>query len=227
MMSLVRGLYHRREGGHPKLVSLGIHHGGCFTPTPSMSYVGGQGVAIEVDNKLRMDPIEIDSNPDVNSNLIPMCSRNLTKEWEEISSKALSIGISRKKIIVHVYNSSKVENVVNYDMLYEIERVGPIENFKEVEVDKDNEIYKESDETDTEENDASGSDDESEDLDYDPKDDEGFDDEHILEDVHGHVARKMSFDELASQSCLSSKLSRKGKLVKCSLCRDVVHNKKG
>ncbi|GJS41559.1 hypothetical protein Tco_0566602 [Tanacetum coccineum] len=90
-----------------------------------------------------------------------------------------------KEIIVHVDNSSTIENMVDCDMLYETEEVGPMGNFKEVEVDMDNEIEEESDESDIEENDASGSKaNDSEDLDYDPKNDEGFDDdEHILEDV--------------------------------------------
>ncbi|GJZ64595.1 hypothetical protein Tco_0621016, partial [Tanacetum coccineum] len=156
--------------GNPKSVTFEIHHGGCFTPTPSRSYVGGhvssvnvvdidefclhdlkdmvvklgygvadlsyyyflrprlgldyglhplnvdadvlemakyvkdykiilvyvehessnvdssifvtpkKGVTIAVDNHLRKAPIEIDSNPDVNRNLTPMCHRNLTKE---------------------------------------------------------------------------------------------------------------------------------------------------
>ncbi|GKG11790.1 hypothetical protein Tco_0346027, partial [Tanacetum coccineum] len=51
-----------------------------------------KGVAIAVDNYLRKAPIEIDSSPNVNRNLTPMCHRNLTKEWEHVSSKALSIG---------------------------------------------------------------------------------------------------------------------------------------
>ncbi|GJY92803.1 hypothetical protein Tco_0508585 [Tanacetum coccineum] len=55
-------------------------------------------------------------------------------------------------------NSSTVENVVDCDMLYETEGVGPIGNFKEVEVDTDNETKEESAEM------------------FD-------DDEHILEDV--------------------------------------------
>ncbi|GJW67997.1 hypothetical protein Tco_0122421 [Tanacetum coccineum] len=51
-----------------------------------------KGVAIAVDNHLRKGLIEIDSSPDVNRNLTPMCHRNLTKEWEHVSSKTLSIG---------------------------------------------------------------------------------------------------------------------------------------
>ncbi|GKD95658.1 hypothetical protein Tco_1379555, partial [Tanacetum coccineum] len=141
-------------------------------------------------------PIEIDSSPDVNMNLTLMCHRNLTKEQKHVSSKALSIGdyantrekitgeeiireIIGKQMIVHVGNSSTVDDVLDYEMIFEIEGVGPIGKFKYVEVDVDNESEKESD---TKENDTSGSD--SEDLDYDPKHDEEFDDdEHILEEV--------------------------------------------
>ncbi|GKA10057.1 hypothetical protein Tco_0689490 [Tanacetum coccineum] len=47
--------------------------------------------------------------------------------------------INGKEIIIHVGNNSIVENVVNCDMLYKIEGVGPMGNFKEVEVDTDNE----------------------------------------------------------------------------------------
>nr|GEZ33068.1 GAF domain-containing protein [Tanacetum cinerariifolium] len=181
-----------------------------------------KGVAIAVDNHLRKASKQIDSNLDMNKNLTPMCRRNLTKEWEQVSSKALSIGeviknlsekqsasyveepiveeivdpfngldeilgdyantkeeITGKNMIVHVGNSSTVENMLDYDMLFETEGVGPMGNFKEVEVDADNETEEESD---TKENDTSGSD--SEDLDYDPKHDEVLDDdEHILEDV--------------------------------------------
>nr|GEU69642.1 transposase, mutator type [Tanacetum cinerariifolium] len=63
------------------------------------------------------------------------------------------------------------------------EGVGPIGNFKEFEVDTDNETEEKSADSDTEVNDTSGSD--SKDLDYDLKHDEVFDDnEHIIEDVH-------------------------------------------
>ncbi|GJV76462.1 mutator type transposase [Tanacetum coccineum] len=39
--------------------------------------------------------------------------------------------------------------------------------------------------------------------------------------------RKKSYDEIVSQSASSGKLSRKGKSVKCSKCRNVGHNRKG
>ncbi|GKD16441.1 hypothetical protein Tco_1205599, partial [Tanacetum coccineum] len=65
-------------------------------------------------------------------------------------------------------------------MLFEIERVGPVGKFKEVEVDEDNESEEESD---TEGDYTIDSD--SEDLDYNPKHDDVFDDEeHIVEEVH-------------------------------------------
>ncbi|GKB56677.1 hypothetical protein Tco_0912863, partial [Tanacetum coccineum] len=244
---------------YPKSLILEIHHGGCFTPIPSRSYVGGhvssvnvdeidefyyglhllnvvdadvlemakyvkdykiilvyvehgssifvtpkKGVSIAVDNHLRKGPIEIDSSPDVNRNLTPMCHRNLTKEWEQVSSKSLSIGevmknlskkqpssyveapivvecaddpfedldeilgdyantrkqingneITGKQMVVHVGNSSTVDNVLNLKMLFKTKGVGPVGKFKEV------------------------------DLDCDPNHDDVFDnDEHIVEEVY-------------------------------------------
>ncbi|GJR22269.1 hypothetical protein Tco_0970796 [Tanacetum coccineum] len=257
-----------QNGRTPKLLTLEIHHGGCFTPIPSRSYVGGQvssvnvddidefclhdlkdmvvkldygladlmyyhfliprlgldyglhllnvdvdvlemamyvknykiilvyvehgssifvtpkkGVSIAVDNHLRKCPIEIDSSPDVNRNLTPMCHRNLTKEWEQSSSSVEApivvecvddpfedldeiLGnyanngkqitgneITGKQMVVHVGNSSTVDDVLDLEVLFETEGVGPVGN-------------------------------DSEDSDYDPKHDEVFDDdEHIVKDV--------------------------------------------
>nr|GEZ44884.1 hypothetical protein [Tanacetum cinerariifolium] len=45
--------------------------------------------------------------------------------------------ITGKHMIVHVGNNSTVDDVLEYDMLFEIEGVGPILKFKEVEVDAD------------------------------------------------------------------------------------------
>ncbi|GJW26354.1 hypothetical protein Tco_0040165 [Tanacetum coccineum] len=233
----------------PKSVTFEIHHG-CFTPTPSRSYVGGHvssvnvvdidefclydlkdivvklgyGVAdlmyyhfliprlgldyglhtlnvdadvLEMANifvTLKKAPIEIDSSPDVNRSLTPMCYRNLKIEWEHVNSKSLSIGevmknlskkqhassvegpivvesidnafedldeilgdytntgkqitvdeITGKQMVVHVDNSSTVDDVLDLHMLFEIEGVVPIGKFKEVEVDVDNESKEESD----------------------------------------------------------------------------------
>ncbi|GKD42936.1 mutator type transposase, partial [Tanacetum coccineum] len=279
----------------PKSLTLEIHHGGCFTPIPSRSYVGGQvssvnvvdidefclhdlkdmvvklgygvadlmyyhfliprlgldygmhplnvdvdvlemakyvkdykiilvyvehgssifvtpkkGVSIAVDNYLRKGPIEIDSSPDVNRNLTPMCHRNLTKEWEQPASSVevpivvesaddpfenldeilgdyantgkqiIEDEITGKQMVVHVGNSSTVDDVLDMQILFETEGVGPIGKFKEVDVDADNESEEKGD---TEGNDTSGSG--SEDSDYGPKHDQVFDDdEHIVEDVH-------------------------------------------
>ncbi|GJU50318.1 zf-CCHC domain-containing protein [Tanacetum coccineum] len=153
-----------------------------------------KGVVIAIDNHLRKASIEIDSNPDVNRNLTPMCHRNLTKEWEEVSAnKALSIGellkkLSNKKPACSHKGPIVVETDDPFDDLDEI--LGDYANTRKeiigdnssLEVDADNETKEESAESDTKENDTSGSD--SEDLDYDPKHDEVFDDdEHILEDV--------------------------------------------
>ncbi|GKD21996.1 hypothetical protein Tco_1223699 [Tanacetum coccineum] len=126
-----------------------------------------KGVVIEVDNQLRM--ALINSSPNVNRNLIPMCSINLTQEWEEGTSKALSIGeilgkyanivkeITMKEIIVHVDNSSKVKDVVDCDRVYKTEGVGPIGNLKEVEGDWEKETEEVSEQSEIEENDASSS----------------------------------------------------------------------
>ncbi|GKD73700.1 hypothetical protein Tco_1331982 [Tanacetum coccineum] len=170
-----------------------VEHGISIFVTPK------KGVLIAFDNHLRKDPIEIDSSPDVNKNLTSMCHRNLIKEGEQVSSKSLSIG-KVMKILSKKYPSSSVEApivvecakdpfeelddilvdaVLKLEMLFEIEGVGPVGKFKEVEVDADNKLEEKSD---TEGDYTSGSD--SEDSDYDPKHDEVFDDdEHIVEDV--------------------------------------------
>ncbi|GKB61572.1 hypothetical protein Tco_0917758, partial [Tanacetum coccineum] len=248
-------------GGNPKSLTFEIHHDGCFTPTPSRSYVGGQvssvdvididelclhdlkemvvklgfgvadlmyyyflryrlgldyglhplnvdvdmlemakfkGVAIAVDSHLRKAPIEINSSLDVNKNLTPVCHRNLIKEWEQPTSYVEGpiveeaddpfdgldeiLGgytntreeIIGKQMIVHVGNSSTVENVLDYDMLFETE--GMIVDYDMFD------YHWETDDRSCRRNDTSGSD--SEDFYYDPKHDEVFDDdEHILEDV--------------------------------------------
>ncbi|GJV50115.1 hypothetical protein Tco_1440327 [Tanacetum coccineum] len=71
-------------------------------------------------------------------------------------------------------NSPTIKILVDCEMLYETEGVGPIRNFKEVEVDTDNGTEIESVKSDTEENETSGSDSKSMNL---------YDDEHILKDV--------------------------------------------
>ncbi|GJZ54423.1 mutator type transposase, partial [Tanacetum coccineum] len=226
-----------------KIILVYVEHGSSNVDT-SIFVTPKKGVAIAVDNHLRKAPIEIDSSPDVNRNLTPMCHRILKKEWEHVNSKSLSIGevmknltkkqpssyveapiivecaedpfeelddilgeyahigkqitgneitgneitrnestgneITGKQMVVHVGNSSTVDDVLELEMLFKTEGVGPVGKFKEVEVDADNESEEESD---TEGDYAMDSD--SEDLDYDPKHDDVFDDdEHIVEEVH-------------------------------------------
>ncbi|GKB74413.1 hypothetical protein Tco_0935825 [Tanacetum coccineum] len=122
-----------------KIILVYVEHGSSNVHS-SIFVTPKKGVAIAVDNYLRKAPIEIDSSPNVNRNLTPMCHRNLTKEWEHVSSKALSIG-----------NSSTVDDVLDLQMLFKTEGAGPIGKFKEVEVDADN---KSEEESDTEENDT-------------------------------------------------------------------------
>nr|GEU90857.1 protein-tyrosine sulfotransferase-like [Tanacetum cinerariifolium] len=88
------------------------------------------------DNKIILVYVEHRSS-NVDSSIFVTPKKNLTKEWEQVSSKALSIGeITRKQMIDHVGNGSTIENVVDYDMLYETEGVGPMRNFKEAEHDE-------------------------------------------------------------------------------------------
>nr|GEX46354.1 uncharacterized mitochondrial protein AtMg00810-like [Tanacetum cinerariifolium] len=146
-----------------KIILVYVEHESSIFVTPKKE------VSIAVDNHLRKGPIEIDTSPDVNRNLTPMCHKNLTKEWEHVRSKSLSIG-----------NSSTVNDLLDLEILFKTNGVGLVRKFKEVEVDTNNESEEESD---TEGDYTSGSD--SKDSNYDLKHDEVFDDdEHILEDVH-------------------------------------------
>ncbi|GKD84689.1 hypothetical protein Tco_1355843 [Tanacetum coccineum] len=264
-----------QNGGTSKSVTFEIHHGGCVTPTPSMSYIGGQvssvnvvdidefclhdlkdmvvklsygvaylmyfhflrprldldyglhplnvdddvlemakyvkdykiilmyvehgssnvdtsifvtpkkGVTIAVDNHLRKGHIEIDSSPDVNRNLTPMCHRNLTKETNCLESADDPFG-DLDEILGDYANTRKHINRDNITGKHMVVHV--------VEVEADNESEEESN---TEENYTSGSD--SEDLDYDQKHDEVFDDdEHIVEDVHEHDINIIDYDSFGS-----------------------------
>nr|GEU84698.1 transposase, mutator type [Tanacetum cinerariifolium] len=184
-----------------------------------------KGVAIAVDNHLRKAPIEIDSSPDVNRNLIPMCHRNLKKEWEKVSSKSLIIGeviknLSKKQPASFVAGPIVVESVDDpFEDLNEI--LGKYANtgkqitrdeitgkhmvvHVEVEVD----AYNESEEkSDTKGNDTSGSD--SEDLDYDPKHDQVFDnDKHIVEDVHVSTTVRINVQQQPNPESLTRTFRR-------------------
>ncbi|GJX07653.1 hypothetical protein Tco_0195585 [Tanacetum coccineum] len=51
--------------------------------------------------------------------------------------------ITEKQVVVHVGNSSTVDDVFDVHMLFKTEGVGPIRKFKELEVDADNESEEE------------------------------------------------------------------------------------
>ncbi|GKB69694.1 hypothetical protein Tco_0931106, partial [Tanacetum coccineum] len=172
-----------------KIILVYVEHGSSNVDS-GIFVTPKKGVAIAFDNHLIKAPIEIDSSPYVNRNLIPMCHRNLTKEWEQPASSVKApivvesvepfndldeiLGdyantgqeitgneITEKQVVVHVGNSSTVDDVFDLHMLFKTEEVGPIGKFKEVEVDVDNESEEESDH------------------------DEVFDDDdHVVEDVH-------------------------------------------
>ncbi|GJU08937.1 hypothetical protein Tco_1125367 [Tanacetum coccineum] len=186
-----------------KIILVYVEHGSSNVDS-SIFVTPKKGVAIAVDNHLRKDPIEINSSPNSTSSVegpIIVESANPFNDLDEIlgdyanTREEITKGeITRKQMIVHVGNNSTVDDVLDLQMLFEIEEVGPIRMFKEVEVDVDTESEEESD---TEDNDTSGSD--SEDLDYDPKHDEVFDDdEHIVEDVYEHDLDVIDYNSVGS-----------------------------
>ncbi|GKE45377.1 hypothetical protein Tco_1472661, partial [Tanacetum coccineum] len=182
----------------PKSLTLEIHHGGWFTPTPSRSYIGGQVSSVNVvdidefclhdlkDMVVKLGygvedlmychflipSLGLDyglQSLNFDADVLEM-SKNLTKEWEQVSSKSLSISevmknLSKKQpsssvvapIVVEcaedpfeklddlLGNSSTVDDVLELGMLFETEGVGLVGKFKEVEVDADNESEEESD----------------------------------------------------------------------------------
>nr|GEU38352.1 GAF domain-containing protein [Tanacetum cinerariifolium] len=144
-----------------KIILVYVEHGSSNVDT-SIFVTPKKRVAIAVDNHLRKGPIEIDSNLDVNRNLIPTYNvddpfRDLDKILGDANTRKQITrdDITGKQMVVHVGNSSMVDDVLDLQMLFEIEEVGPIEKFKEVEVEADNESEEKSD---TKENYISGSD---------------------------------------------------------------------
>nr|GEY18727.1 transposase, mutator type [Tanacetum cinerariifolium] len=199
----------------PKSLTLEIHHGGWFTPTPSRSYIGGHVSSVNVvdidefclhdlkdmivklgygvedlmychflilslglDYGLRSLNVDADVLemakyvkdykiilvPDVNRNSTPMCHRILKKrvgtecaedpfkELDDILGEYAYIGkkitgneitrnkstrneITRKQMVVHVGNSFTVDDVLELEILFETEGVGPVRKIKEVEHD--------------------------------------------------------------------------------------------
>ncbi|GJR95621.1 hypothetical protein Tco_0267795 [Tanacetum coccineum] len=121
-----------------KIIFVYVEHGSSNVDT-SIFVTPKKGVAIAVDNHLRKGPIEIDSNPDVNRNLTPMLEGvDPLKDLDVILGDYANTRdeITRKQMVVHVGNSSTVDDVLNLQMLFETEKVGHIGKFKEVEHDK-------------------------------------------------------------------------------------------
>ncbi|GKD44792.1 hypothetical protein Tco_1269437, partial [Tanacetum coccineum] len=166
-------------------LTLKIHHGGWFTPTPSRSYIGGHVSSVNVvdidefclhDLKDRVvklgygvedlmychfliPSLGLDyglHSLNIDADVLEML-KNLTKEWEQVSSKSLSISevmknLSKKQpsssvvapIVVEcaedpfeklddlLGNSSTVDDVLELGMLFETEGVGLVGKFKEV-----------------------------------------------------------------------------------------------
>nr|GEX92143.1 integrase, catalytic region, zinc finger, CCHC-type, peptidase aspartic, catalytic [Tanacetum cinerariifolium] len=148
-------------------------------------------------HSLNVDADVLEMANSVEAPIVVECAEDPFEELDEILGEYAHIGkhITRNEItrndstgneiigklmVVYVGNSSTVDDVLELEMLFETEGVGPVRKFKEVEVDADNESKEESD--------TKGyytMDSDSEDLDYDPKHDDVFDDdEHIVEEVH-------------------------------------------
>nr|GFA80577.1 transposase, mutator type [Tanacetum cinerariifolium] len=181
----------------PKSLTLEIHHGGWFTPTPSRSYIGGHVSSVNV---VDIDEFCLHDLKDMVVKLAPIvveCAEDPFEELDDVLGEYAHLGkqitgndiiknestrneITGKHMVVHVGNSSIVDDVLELEMIFETVGVGPVGKFKEVEVDADNESEEESD---TEGDYTIYSD--SEDLDYDSIHDDAFDDdEHIVEEVH-------------------------------------------
>ncbi|GJW04500.1 hypothetical protein Tco_1563356 [Tanacetum coccineum] len=226
-----------QNGRAPKLLTLEIHHGGWFTPTPSRSYISGHVSSVNVVDidefwvhdlkymvvklgygvedlmychflipslgldyglhSLNVDADVLEMLNSVEAPIVVECAEDPFEELDDllgeyahivkqitgneiIRNESTGNEIIGKQMVVHVGNSSTVDDVLELGMLFETEGVGNVGKFKEVEVDADNESEEESD---TEGDYTMDSD--SEDLDYDPKHDDVFDDdEHIVEEVH-------------------------------------------
>nr|GEV97319.1 GAF domain-containing protein [Tanacetum cinerariifolium] len=97
------------------------------------------------------------SNVDTSIFVTPKKGVAIAVELDDILGEYVHIGnqITRNEsignentgnhMVVHVGNSSTVDDVLELEMLFKTEGVGPVGKFKEVEVDADNELEKESD----------------------------------------------------------------------------------
>ncbi|GKA36663.1 hypothetical protein Tco_0723228 [Tanacetum coccineum] len=226
-----------QNGRTSKSLTLEIHHGGWFTPTPSRYYIGGHVSSVNVVDidefclhdlkdmvvklgygvedlmychflipslgldyglhSLNVDadvlemanfvkaPIVVDSVEDPFEELDDILGeyahigKQITRN-EITRNKSTGNEITGKQMVVHVGNSSTLDDVLEWEMLFETEGVGHVGKFKEVEVDADNELEEESD---TEGDYTMNND--SADLDYNLKHDNVFDDDgHIVKEIH-------------------------------------------
>nr|GEW15848.1 retrovirus-related Pol polyprotein from transposon TNT 1-94 [Tanacetum cinerariifolium] len=170
------------ENGHtPKSLTLKIHHGGCFTPIPSRSYVGGQVSSVNVDDIDKFCLLGLDYG---------MHSLNVDADVLEMAKYVKDYKI----ILVYVEHGSSIFVTPKKEVAIAVDnhlRKGPTEidsspgpaSYVEapIVVECADDPFKDLDEI-LEGDYTSGSD--SEDLVYDRKHDEVFDDDdHIVEDV--------------------------------------------
>ncbi|GJW57712.1 mutator type transposase [Tanacetum coccineum] len=186
----------------PKSLTLEIHHGGWFTPTPSRSYIGGQVSSVNV--------VDIDEFclHDLKDMVVKLgyAVEDLMYCNFLIPSLGLDYGLHSLNVDVDVLEMSKYVKDYKIILVYwekvssksssigevmkKLSKEHPASSMARPIVvesvvdpfDGLDEILEE-EASDTEGNDTSGSD--PEDLDYDPKHDDVFvDDEHIVEEVH-------------------------------------------
>ncbi|GKD61687.1 hypothetical protein Tco_1299196 [Tanacetum coccineum] len=160
--------------GHPELVFFEIHHGRCFTPTPNRSYVGGHVSYVDVVN---IDEFCLHDLKEMVVKLgygvaglmyyhflRPRLSLDYGLHLLTVDADVLELAtyIKDNKIILvyveHGKETPTVEENNPFDDLDEILKgVGPMGNFKEVKVGRENETEEESDESEIEENNATSS----------------------------------------------------------------------
>ncbi|GJS04788.1 hypothetical protein Tco_0321296 [Tanacetum coccineum] len=165
-----------QNGRTPKSLTLKIHHGGWFTPTPSRSYIGEQVSSVNV---VDIDEFCLHDLKDMVVKLVygvedlMYCHFLITSLGLDYGLHSLNVDvdvlemekylgmrtrdeitrnestgneITGKQMVVHVGNSSTVDDVLELGMLFETEEVGPVEVFKEMGL-INNESEEESDHT--------------------------------------------------------------------------------
>ncbi|GJR63402.1 hypothetical protein Tco_1505564 [Tanacetum coccineum] len=197
-----------QNGGNPKSVTFEIHHGGCFTPTPSRSYIDGHVSSVNVvdieefclhdlkdmmakyvkDNKIILVYVEHgSSNVDSSIFVTPKygvaiaVDNHLRRAPIEIDS---SPDVSSKALSIgEVMKSlSKKQPASSVEGPNVVESVDPFDGLDEILGDYANTREEITGEQMTVH--VGNSSTVDDDLDYDPKHDEVFgDDEHIVEDV--------------------------------------------